>query len=146
MNIILIFLVGVFTVFNIIISGFMTYKMIATAFKCKCSVMNAYWFLIFFYFVFSGVFLIFTLLVLFKLMSSDKMIHWITAYVLGTLIFAVGSVFYTKYLKGKDCDCIEHHYTKLLHAITYLRFGMAIITGISLLVWGVYVLLMEKKK
>jgi hypothetical protein len=146
MNIILFFLVGVFTVFNIIISGFMTYKMIVTAFKCKCAVMNAYWFLIFLYFVFSGVFLIFTLLVLFKLMSSDKMIHWITAYVLGTLIFAVGSVFYTKYLKGKDCNCIEHHYTQLLHTITYFRFGMAIITGISLLVWSVYVLLMEKKK
>lgn len=146
MNVILLIIVGIFTLFNILISGFMTYNMIITAIKCKCAVTNVYWFLILVYFIFSAIVLVYTLLVSLNIAPNDNLIYLITIYVVSTLIFTVGSMFYTKYLKSKDCNCVGYHYTKLLHVITYLRFMMAVITGISLVLWSLYVMFSSNKK
>lgn len=126
---------------NIIISAYMSYHTVNLAVnKCKCAVMNAYWFIIFFYFVFSGMFLIYTLLVIFEFARGFKFFYMITGYLLATLGFVVGSFLYTRYLTSKKCNCVGEEYKKVLKIITIVRLIMAIISFIALASWGLYIL------
>lgn len=139
---ILITIITFFTLINITISAYMSYHTINIAVRnCKCAVMNAYWFIIFFYFAFSGIFLIYTLLVMFGALKGYRLVYFIVGYFIATICFVVGSYNYTKYLTSEHCDCVTDDYKKVLKLITFVRLLMAIILGVSLISWGIYLIL-----
>jgi hypothetical protein len=139
---ILITVLTIITLLNILISAYMSYHTINIAIhKCKCAVMNAYWFIIFIYFAFSGIFLVYTLLVMFGYLRGYRLIYFIIGYVVVTIGFTVGSYNYTKYLTSKKCDCVTDDYKKVLKLITFVRMLMAVIMGVSLISWGIYLIL-----
>lgn len=141
---VLVLLVALFTLFNVLISIYMTYLTIDIALtKCKCAVLNFFWFLIFFYFLFTFVFLLYSLLVILQFARGYKFIYFIIGYVIATIIFAIGSFYYTRYLTSKRCGCVKNEFTKTLRIITFLRLLMAIITGIALISWGLYLILQK---
>lgn len=132
----------IFTVMNILVSCYMSYLTLYLAIRrCKCAVMNAYWFLIIIYFLLSIAFLLYSMMVYFKIHKGEWMMFFILTYLVGTLVFAGGSFAYTKYLTGNKCDCVDEHYKKFLHILTLVRLLMAVISLFSLLVWGIYVVL-----
>ena len=134
--------VALFTFANILISGYMTYMTLNIALhKCKCAVFNAYWFIIFFYFLFSGIFLVYSFLVTFGALKGYKFMYFVMGYILSTVIFVAGSYYYTKYLESNKCKCVAGEYTQTLKTITYVRLLMAIISAVALLIWGIYLIL-----
>ena len=139
---ILITLLTIITLINITISAYMSYHTINIAVhNCKCAVMNAYWFIIFFYFAFSCIFLIYTLLVMFGFLKGYRLVYFVIGYVVATIGFVAGSYNYTKYLTSKNCDCVTDDYKKVLKLITFVRLLMAVILGVSLISWGIYLIL-----
>jgi len=133
-----------FTVTNILVSAYMSYLTINLAInRCKCAVMNAYWFLIISYFLTSIVFLVYSMLVFFGRYKADKMTHFIVGYLICTIAFVAGSFAYTKYLTSNKCDCVTNQYRKFLEIITFVRLLMAVVTFVSLLLWGLYVVLQK---
>ena len=135
----LIFFTAFITFLNIIISAYMSYNTVDLAIrKCKCAIMNAYWFIIFFYFLFSGMFLIYSMLVIFEYARGQKFVYFIIGYLIATGLFVFGSFMYTKYLASKKCDCVKEEYKKTLRTITIVRLIMAIITAIVLVTWLIY--------
>ena len=139
MKALIIAIITLFTIINIVLSSYMVFLSIQTAIKCKCSVQNVYWFVIFFYFFFSGVFLVYTLFYIFGHAKGNKFIYLIVAYLVSTLVFAFGSVYYLRYLKSKDCNCLTKKYEKLLSIITFMRVILAIMTVTSMMMFGIFI-------
>jgi hypothetical protein len=132
--------ITIFTVLNIILSSYMVFLSVQTAITCKCSIQNIYWFVIFLYFFFSGVFLIYTLFYVFGHARGKKFMSFMISYLVATLVFAFGSVHYSRYLKSTDCNCVTKRYEKLLSIITYMRVIIAAVTIISMIIFGIYIL------
>lgn len=135
-----------FTLINILLSSYMVYLSIKTASKCECSYTNIYWFIIFFYFLLSGIFLVYCLFYVFGRARGTKFMYFLFGYVVATVVFAIGSIHYSKYLKGKGCDCIEKHYQKLLTVVTLIRVIVAIISVIPVLIMAFYFFVNRKNK
>lgn len=136
-----IFVISLFTLFNISISAYMSYHTIDIAVKkCKCAI-TAYWYIIVIYFLASGCFLIYTMLVVTGLVSTKYFMILMIVYLLATFLFSGGSIAYTKYLtSSKDCNCVTSQYMSLLKIIGFFRLLTAITSLVALLSWGVYVL------
>lgn len=142
MNILILVVVSIVTLLNIFISAYMTYTTLDIALhKCKCAVFNIYWILIFMYFLFSGVFLVYSYLVVFGTLNGYRFIYFIIGYIVCTFLFVLGSYYYVKYLESSSCDCVTEKYKKTLQVLTNIRFIMTIISMVALLSWGIYVLL-----
>lgn len=136
---ILVLVVALFTLTNILVSAYMSYNTIQLAIeKCNCAVYNAYWFIIVIYFLASGLFLLYALMVLFGVAKGVAFVYLMVGYVLATMVYVAGSFMYTRYLQSNACNCVGEQYKHFLQVITLFRMLMAIIMGISLLTWGVY--------
>lgn len=134
--------VALFTFVNILISAYMTYMTLNIALrKCDCAVFNAYWVIIFLYFLFSGIFLVYSFLVTFGALKGYKFMYFVIGYIISTGIFVVGSYYYTKYLESKKCKCVSGEYTHTLKVITYVRLLLAAVSTMALLIWGIYLIL-----
>lgn len=142
MRSIIVAVVAGFTLMNVLVSAYMSYNTVKLAVdKCRCAVKNAYWFIIVIYFLSSGIFLLYALLVISGLLKGAWFVHLLVVYLVATFVYVGGSFTYTNYLKGQECRCVGTHYTKVLHIITVFRMLMAIITAIALATWGAYVFL-----
>lgn len=135
-------LLSLFTLVNIIASAYMTFLTLQLAWlKCKCAVFNAYFIVIALYFLFSVVFLFYTMLMMYGRVSGFKLIHLMSFYIIITIIFIGATYMYTHYLTGKNCNCVSQNYHKLLKLITLIRILSILIMGVSMISWGVYALL-----
>lgn len=133
------------TLFNLSISTYMSYKTIDIAVrKCECAV-NVYWYMIMVYFLLSGVFLLYLLATSLHFLEPRWMTGLLLAYLFATLGFAGGSFAYTKYLTSKSCDCVSKQYKSLLTIISFIRTLMAIVSLLALLIWGIYVLKVDRR-
>lgn len=137
--------ISIFTLFNVTISAYMSYNTIKIAVhKCKCA-LTAYWYMIIAYFLFSGVFLVYLMLITFNMVKPRWVMGFLLVYLFTTLGFAGGSFAYTKYLTSKQCNCVSTQYTLLLKLISFFRVLMAIISLLALLIWGIYVVMVDRK-
>lgn len=142
MRSILVATVAAFTLLNVLVSAYMSYNTVKLAVdKCRCAVKNAYWFIIVIYFLSSGIFLLYALLVVSGLLEGKFFLPLLVGYLVATFVYVGGSFTYTGYLKSNECGCVGKNYTKLLRIITVFRMLMAIIMVIALATWGAYVLL-----
>ena len=142
-NIILI-AIAVFTLINLWVSLYMSYLTIVIALsKCNCAIYNIYWFSIFLYFIFSGAYLVYTLLVLYGYDKGNFITLFTIMYIVSTIVFVTVSYYYTKYLTSNNCGCVSERYRNILNLISNIRLYMALITVSILIPWGLYVIYLK---
>lgn len=133
--------IAITALLNIIFTVYIIFKTINIIInKCTCVTKNIYWIYIFFYLFYGLVFLGYLLLQTWGILPKSKvMTYFSTLFVIFTVLFIVASFEFTKYIKNKQCDCLDEEYQNLLNILTKIRVFAVLLGAFAFVGWVIYV-------